>query len=100
LSGQKFAELIGVKYQTFATWAQKRRRQRGTYKALKAPARAVDQVQWLEAVVEQAQGGSGTKPLAVIVQLPGGARLEIREAGQVPLVAALVRALDKPAAPC
>jgi hypothetical protein len=30
------------------------------------------------------------------VQLPGGARLEIREASQVALVAALCRALEKP----
>ena len=29
LPGLKFAELAGIKYQTFATWAQKRRRQRG-----------------------------------------------------------------------
>jgi len=28
LNGRKFAELAGIKYQTFATWAQKRRRQR------------------------------------------------------------------------
>jgi len=33
---------------------------------------------------------------ALQVQLPGGARLEIREGSQVPLVAALVRALEKP----
>ena len=26
LTGQKFAALVGIKYQTFATWAQKRRR--------------------------------------------------------------------------
>jgi len=31
LSGKKFTELVGVKYPTFATWAQKRRRQRGAY---------------------------------------------------------------------
>jgi hypothetical protein len=29
LTGQKFAEVVGIKYQTFATWAQRRRRQRG-----------------------------------------------------------------------
>jgi hypothetical protein len=29
LPGLKFAELAGIKYQTFATWAQKRRRQSG-----------------------------------------------------------------------
>jgi hypothetical protein len=31
LSGPKFAELLGLKYQTFATWVQKRRRQRDAY---------------------------------------------------------------------
>jgi hypothetical protein len=31
LTGQKFAALVGIKYQTFATWAQKRRRARGAY---------------------------------------------------------------------
>ena len=29
LSGPKFAELVGVKYQTFATWVQRRQRQLG-----------------------------------------------------------------------
>jgi transposase len=29
MSGTKFAEFVGVKYQTFASWRQKRRRQRG-----------------------------------------------------------------------
>jgi transposase len=33
LSGQKFAALVGIKYPTFATWAQKRRRQRGSGEA-------------------------------------------------------------------
>lgn len=31
LSGTKYAELIEVKYQTFATWLQKRKRERGAY---------------------------------------------------------------------
>jgi hypothetical protein len=35
LSGSKFAELAGIKYSTFATWGQKRRRARSTYAALK-----------------------------------------------------------------
>ncbi len=38
LPGQKFAELTGIKYQTFATWAQKRRRQRGDFAAGKLSA--------------------------------------------------------------
>lgn len=48
LTGQKFAEMVGIKYQTFATWAQKRRRTRGAYSAVKRPA----PLRLLEAVVE------------------------------------------------
>jgi hypothetical protein len=95
LSGQQFAELVGVKYQTFATWAQKRRRQHGAYKAVKAPAQTADQVRWLEAVVEQAQNSVGQNPLALLLELPGGARVEIRDAKQTEVAAALLRALEK-----
>jgi hypothetical protein len=35
LPGLKFAELAGIKYPTFATWAQKRRCQRGDSKTLR-----------------------------------------------------------------
>jgi hypothetical protein len=65
LSGQKFAELVGVKYQTFATWAQKRRRQSGAYGGVKASTKAAEQVRWLEAVVQEAQSslrGAGGNP--------------------------------------
>lgn len=31
LKGQPFSKLVGVNYQTFASWVQKRRRQRGNY---------------------------------------------------------------------
>jgi len=93
LSGKKFAALTGIKYQTFATWLQKRRRPRGAYGALKAPARTADQVRWLEAVVEQAQAGDGKNPLALVLHLPGGARVEIADAQQAALAAALLRAL-------
>jgi hypothetical protein len=98
LSGQKFAALAGVKYPTFATWAQKRRRQRGTYPVVgqrRIPARLPDQVRWLEAVVEAAQNPGGKNPLAVVVAF-GGARVEIGDVKQVELTAALLRALQKP----
>jgi hypothetical protein len=45
----------------------------------------------LEAVVAPASLISALK-----LELPGGARLEIRETGQIPLAAALVCALEKP----
>ena len=43
----------------------------------------------LEAVLTTA-----TPATVLTVLLPGGARLEVREAGQVPLAAALVHALE------
>jgi hypothetical protein len=90
LSATKFAELAGIKYQTFATWLQKRRRQAG------ASARPGDTVRWLEAVVEQAQSFGGKSSPALVVMLPGGARMEISDAAQARLAAALLRALESP----
>ena len=100
LSGVKFAALAGLKYQTFASWVQARHRQRGGTGSAKAPPDPAARVRWLEAVIDQAQGQSGGIGAALRVRLPGGAQLEITHAGQVPLAAALLAALEKPAAPC
>lgn len=93
-SGQKFAELVGVKYQTFATWVQQRKRRRGAAAKRKTPA----QVRWLEATVGKADDHGSTSNLSVL--LPGGARLELTSSAQIPLVVALVRELEKPSAAC
>jgi len=92
LTGQKFAAVVGIKYQTFATWAQKRRRQRGAYPAVKGPR----QLRWLEAVVEEGQGGGDKKPLPLMLELPGGAKVQIADAKQAALAAVLLQALEKP----
>ena len=83
LSAAQFARQTGLKYSTFAVWVQRYRRPKRS--ARKAPLRL------LEAVVAPAPAMA-----ALLVQLPGGARVELRAASQVPLVAALVRALEKP----
>ena len=93
LSGQKFAALAGIKYPTFATWAQKRRRASGAYPA-KVPARRTDKVKWLEAVVEAAKPAGGKSSL--VLELPGGAKAEINDIQQVAWAAELLRALAKP----
>jgi hypothetical protein len=96
LSGQKFAQLTGLRYPTFASWVQKRRRQRGAYPAPKAPPKAADTLRWLEAVVAPgADGKIDSGEAGLVVRLPGGARLEITHAGQAALAAALLRALEK-----
>ena len=96
LPGLKFAELVGIKYPTFATWAQKRRRQRGEYVAGKIPG-AKKSVRWLEAVMDPAPGSViKAGALFLVLHLPGGARVEISDLKQVELAAALVRALQPP----
>jgi hypothetical protein len=100
LSGQKFAECAGLRYQTFATWVQKRRRQRGAYPAQKDSPKTAPTLRWLEAVVAGAQSHDDKESKALPVQLPGGARLEISRAAQIPLAVALLTALEKPSAAC
>ena len=82
MSAAQFARRTGLKYSTFAVWVQR-------YRRTKRPARKTP-VRLLEAVLT-----SSTPATVLTVLLPGGARLEIREAGQVPLAAALVHALEK-----
>ena len=92
LSGAKFAALVGIKYQTFAAWWLRRRKQNGA----KVPVKPAEQMRWLEAVVEQAQTPNAAKAASLILHLPGGARIELAEAKQAPLAAALLRSLEQP----
>jgi hypothetical protein len=97
LSGCKFAELAGLKYQTFATWVQKRRRKNGTYAKLPAKrSRRVDSVRWLEAVVQEAHDSKTGLKESIVLELRGGGRVEISHAKQLPLAAALLRQLESP----
>ena len=97
LSGAKFAELTGLKYQTFAAWAARRRKQRG---GVQAPVKAVDPVRWLEAVVSEAKSPASNLVGPVKLRLPTGVWIEIGDLSQVGLAAALVQALAKPSVAC
>ena len=71
LSGAKFAALTGIKYQTFAAWALRRRKQNAA--PAKVPAPPADPVRWLEAVMAPVSTNPGSpRPTPVILQLPGG----------------------------
>ena len=82
MSATRFAQRTGLKYSTLAGWVQR-------YRRTKRPGRR-SPVRLLEALVASAPSSASLQ-----VQLPGGARLEIREVSQVSLAAALVRALEK-----
>ncbi len=97
LSGAKFAALAGIKYQTFAAWVAQRRKQVGLTQASPKGASAV---RWLEAVVQEARGPAPALTTPLKVRLSTGAWIELTDDNQVSLAASLVRALDKPAAPC
>jgi hypothetical protein len=87
LSGKKFAALVGIKYPTLATWAAKRRRERG----LPPIVRRSKAMRLLEAVVEENSGDKET----LVLELPGGAKIEIKDAQQAALAGALLQTLAK-----
>jgi hypothetical protein len=96
VSGQKFAALVGINYQTFATWVQRRRKAQGKYpartKRLPGPvAKVAEPLRLLEAVVANAAPEAVGEPLRV--PLPGGGWVEVGDARQAALAAELLRAL-------
>jgi len=91
LSAAGFAAMIGIKYQTFAGWRQRRNKRRRSQSA--SPAIVPKSVQLVEAVAApkpEALGGEGR----LIVHLGGGVRMELSDANQVPLACALLKSLD------
>ena len=94
LSGIKFAALTGIKYQTLASWVQRRRRLQGS--SGKAAVKREAQVRWLEAVVAEAQPAAPGAGMTLKVHLPNGAWTEVTDARQAFLAAALLRALEQP----
>src|SRR5271170_5913430 len=75
LPATQFAAHVGVKYPTFASWVQKRRKARGEVNAMQEQTPAVPRLAgWVEATVED-EGEDTTRML--VVHLPGGARLEV-----------------------
>ena len=82
VSGVRFAEMAGIRYSTLASWLR-----RGRLAA--AAADTARPVRFLEAMVEK----EAVSPAALEVDLPGGVRLRIADAGQIPLAVQLIRSL-------
>ena len=59
VSAKKFAALVGVNYQTFASWVQARRKARGHYPPMAG--KAAGPVRLWEAVVEGAEAKLGSR---------------------------------------
>ena len=90
MSAKKFAALVGVNYQTFASWVQGWRKARGQHPP--GTGKATGPVRLWEAVVErggcearQAAGASG-----LVIELPGGSRMSVASPVQLQMAAELV----------
>ena len=83
-SAAGFAKRTGLKYSTLAGWLQRYRRSK--------PLRRAQPLRLLEAVVESAPS---TVAGALVLQLPGGVRVEVADEKQAVLATALVKALAK-----
>lgn len=86
-SAAQFAALTGVKYPTFASRVQKRRRKKETSGRTEVPLR------WMEAVAAAPADG-------LCVHLPCGARMEIAHGAQAQVSAASLRALAREGLGC
>jgi len=95
MSGQAFAEYIGVKYQTFATWVQKRRKARGEYPLVKG-GKAKAPLALIKAVVEPE---SASAVGAVEVETASGLKVRVRSQGEIALEVELIRTLERSAGP-
>jgi hypothetical protein len=98
ISGAEFARIVGINYQTFASWVQARRNnRRGDY--LKAPAKPqVPSARWIEAVAAPSVPDSAGA--ALIIELPGGAAMRVGDAAQAALAARVIQALQKEPSAC
>jgi transposase-like protein len=87
-SAAQFAKVAGLKYSTFAAWVQRHRRCQ--------PSKLARQVRLLEATVDQTASIEDAKSSGVVLRLVGGAEIQITDSKQIPMAAALVRAVARP----
>jgi len=83
MSAAAFARLHGIRYPTFASWRQKRNRQRSS------EPQSAQAGEFFEEVHFRPKETAG-----LTVTLPGGAGVKIERADQFPMVAALLQYLE------
>jgi hypothetical protein len=96
MSGVKFAQYVGIKYSTLASWLQKRRRRRDREKMLLEASTDTEAGKsnggWIEAVLE-----NGSRPRlpagGLRIHFAGGAYCQISGAGEAALAAKLLGCL-------
>jgi hypothetical protein len=87
MTGTQFARFSGVRYPTFMSWLQKRRKEAWQKEQMAFP--KPDHPRWLEARVE----GEVPKSENVMVEMGGGVRMVIGNRTQATLAGELLRAM-------
>lgn len=89
MTGLAFAKHVGVKYPTFASWIQKRRRDREERPA-SGPKEAQTSISLFEAVLDQhpISTACGLELISV-----GGTRIRLERSEQIPMAVTLLRQL-------
>jgi hypothetical protein len=94
LPASKFAQLAGVRYNTFWNWL----REHGLT-ARRGKKRAQSKPRLVEVCFDPKQASATSRQVALEVSLPGGAQASLQHAGQAALLAALIKALAQ-SSPC
>jgi hypothetical protein len=93
MSGVKFAQYVGIKYSTLASWLQKRRRRRDREKMLLEASTDTEAGKsnggWIEAVLENGSQ-PGVPAGGLRIHFAGGAYCQISSAGEAALAAELL----------
>lgn len=95
LSGVTFCKLHGLRYTTFASWRQKRRRGSTQPAAQAVGEVSTDLKQAVPFFEEVVLPPPVRTDVTLQVELPGGASFVITEADQLPLATALLRYLEE-----
>ena len=95
MSGAKFASHYGIKYPTFASWIQKRRRERDNHHDTPRQSAncLVDSLAEVT-LAEHTLDTTATSPALVTIKLPGGSSLDIGNPDQARIAAALLNNLN------
>ena len=88
LPGTQFAKLVGMKYSTLMAWVERKRRLRSSR------AKRLNKPVFAEAVMAS-PGKQVVTDGALVLHLPGGITMQIKDRGQVSLAADLLKALHQ-----
>ena len=91
LCGAAFARAHGIKYCTFATWRQKRKKQRGEYPVARGQASGSDSGSTPFTFLEVIPGEHDRTQSRVTIDLGDGMKMEITSESQAALAARFIR---------